>query len=188
MLVSAAGFGSGTVLAAPIYRTGVDWLDLVGWRFLVGAQPRLGMGRCSRPGGVGVRAAMPRRQVAVALALGTITRATPAPTTPALETVPAALAGVLVYIVSGHRRAALAAFRDPLPGRRPCVALVLALAGVVLAVGGVDVGPGAPITGLLLILAAAAIYSVWIVLSARLSGERRDRLGAEAPDAAEPAE
>ncbi|MGH2477173.1 MAG: EamA family transporter, partial [Candidatus Limnocylindrales bacterium] len=33
-----------------------------------------------------------------------------------------------------------------------------------------------------LILASAAIYSVWIVLSARLSGERRDRLGIEAPE------
>src|SRR6185369_13860374 len=38
-----------------------------------------------------------------------------------------------------------------------------------------------PIQGILLILASAAIYSVWIVLSARLSGERRDRLGSDVP-------
>ena len=38
-----------------------------------------------------------------------------------------------------------------------------------------------PIEGILLILASAAIYSVWIVLSARLSGERRDRLGSDVP-------
>jgi drug/metabolite transporter (DMT)-like permease len=41
-----------------------------------------------------------------------------------------------------------------------------------------------PVSGLLLILASAAIYSVWIVLSARLSGERRDRLGHDAPEQA----
>ena len=37
MLISAAGFGSGSVLAAPIYHTGLDWLGLVAWRFLFGA-------------------------------------------------------------------------------------------------------------------------------------------------------
>ncbi len=37
VVISAAGYGSGSILAAPIYSTGVDWLALVGWRFLIGA-------------------------------------------------------------------------------------------------------------------------------------------------------
>src|SRR6185369_9525239 len=53
--------------------------------------------------------------------------------------------------------------------------------GIVLALGGVDVSADLPVEGILLILASAAIYSVWIVLSARLSGERRDRLGSDVP-------
>ena len=36
-MVSAAGYATGSVLAAPIYDTGIDWLTLVEWRFLIGA-------------------------------------------------------------------------------------------------------------------------------------------------------
>jgi drug/metabolite transporter (DMT)-like permease len=66
------------------------------------------------------------------------------------------------------------------------VALGLALAGTTLALGGIDVSSAPPVSGLLLVWASAFIYSVWIILSARLSGERRDRLGSDAPAAAEP--
>ncbi|HET9614865.1 MAG TPA: hypothetical protein VFP22_08640, partial [Candidatus Limnocylindrales bacterium] len=35
--VSATGFASGTILSKPIYAAGVDWLQLLAWRFAVGA-------------------------------------------------------------------------------------------------------------------------------------------------------
>ncbi len=72
-------------------------------------------------------------------------------------------------------------FATRLPGRRPWFALLLAVIGIVLALGGVAVDADLPVSGVLLILASASIYAVWIVLSARLSGERRDRLGSDAP-------
>jgi drug/metabolite transporter (DMT)-like permease len=48
----------------------------------------------------------------------------------------------------------------------------VALAGVALAVGGIGPDPP-PLGGLLLVVVSPLIYSVWIILSARLSGERR---------------
>ena len=55
------------------------------------------------------------------------------------------------------------------------------MVGTVLALGGIDVASAPPIEGLVLVWASALIYSVWIILSARLSGERRDRLGDRRP-------
>src|SRR4029077_6065334 len=68
----------------------------------------------------------------------------------------------------------------PLQGRRAWGALALALAGVGLAVGNIDAATAPPLSGLLLIGASPVIYSVWIVLSARLSGEGRSGVGADA--------
>ena len=46
-----------------------------------------------------------------------------------------------------------------------------------LAVGGIDTSNAPPIGGLLLIIASPLLYSAWIILAARHSGERRDRTG-----------
>jgi len=37
VIVSAAGFASGTILSQPIYAAGLDWLQLLAWRFAIGA-------------------------------------------------------------------------------------------------------------------------------------------------------
>ena len=68
------------------------------------------------------------------------------------------------------------------PGR----ALAIALAGVALAVGNIDPGSAPPIWGLLLMVASPLIYSVWIVLAARLGGEDRDGVGSEGGGAVDP--
>jgi drug/metabolite transporter (DMT)-like permease len=78
-------------------------------------------------------------------------------------------------------------FATRLPGRRPWIALALAVAGSGLALGGIDVRAAPPMSGLLLVWASTLFYAVWIILSARLSGERRDRLGSDAPDDSSPA-
>ena len=88
---------------------------------------------------------------------------------------------MLVYIYPVFVAILSLRFATRLPGRRPWFALLLAVIGIVLALGGIDVGADLPISGMLLILSSAAIYAVWIVLSARLSGERRDRLGSDTP-------
>jgi drug/metabolite transporter (DMT)-like permease len=185
VLVSAAGFGSGTVLAAPIYDTGVDWLGLLIWRFVLGASLAWlwVLASASRR-----RAArrLSRRQSAIALGLGTLYCGNAGTYYAGLETVPAALAGVLVYTYPVIVAVLSLRFATRLPGRRPWIALALALVGVVLALGGIDVTAAPPpVAGIALVMLSPVIYSVWIILSARLSGERRDRVGSEAPSLAD---
>ena len=62
-----------------------------------------------------------------------------------------------------------------LQGRRAWGALALAIAGVALAVGGIDPSAAPPPIGLVLIIASPIIYAVWIVLAARFGGERGSR-------------
>jgi drug/metabolite transporter (DMT)-like permease len=186
IVVSAVGYGSGSVLAAPIYATGMDWLTLVGWRFLFGAALGWAWVLMSSERRRAARR-MPRRQVVVALALGALFTGNAGTYYAGLETVPAALAGVLVYTYPVLVAVLSLRFATRLPGRRPWVALGLAVVGSALALGGIDVRTAPPVSGLVLVWASALIYSVWIILSARLSGERQDRVGSDAPPASEPA-
>jgi len=186
VVISSVGYGSGSVLAGPVYATGVDWLTLVQWRFLIGATLAWiwVLPSADRRDAL---LRMPRRQVGVALGLGALFTGNAGTYYAGLETVPAALAGVLVYTYPVLVALLSLRFATRLPGRRPWIALVLAVAGSALALGGIDVRAAPPISGLLLIWASTLFYSAWIILSARLSGERRDRLGSEAPEGSQPA-
>jgi len=186
VLIAGASFASGSILATLAYRTGLDWLPVMWWRFFVGSVLAWAwvLGSARRREGL---AGMPRRQIAIALGLGALYSGNAGTYYAGIETIPAVLAGVLVYVYPVFVALLSIRFATRLAGRRPWIALGLAIGGVVLALGGVDVSQTVPLGGLLLILASAVIYSVWIVLSARLSGERRDRLGAEAPAEAAPA-
>ena len=64
-----------------------------------------------------------------------------------IETVPAVLAGVIVYIYPVFVALLSLRFATRLPGRRPWFALVLAVIGVVLALGGIDVSADLPVAG-----------------------------------------
>ena len=180
MLVAGASFASGSILATLSYREGLDWLAVMWWRFLIGTALAWAWVLAS-PRRRRVLRSMPRRQLAIALGLGAVYTGNAGTYYAGIETVPAALAGVLVYVYPVFVALLTLRFATRLPGRRPWIALGLALAGVGLALGGLDLSAAVPALGLLLILASAVIYSVWIVLSARLSGERQDRLGSEAP-------
>jgi drug/metabolite transporter (DMT)-like permease len=182
IVLSSLGYGSGSVLAAPIYATGIDWLTLVTWRFLVGALLAWGWVALSAERRRAARR-LRGRPLVVALALGALFTGNAGTYYAGLETVPAALAGVLVYTYPVVVALLSLRFATRLPGRRPWLALALAVAGSALALGGIDVRSAPPVSGLVLVWASALIYSVWIILSARLSGERPDRLGSDAPAA-----
>jgi drug/metabolite transporter (DMT)-like permease len=179
VLVAAVGFGSVSVLARPVYDSGMGWLGLVTWRFLIGAALAW-LWVAVSPGRRASVRRLGRRQLALTVALGALFTGNAGTYYAALETVPVALAGVLVYTYPVIVAVLSIRFATRLPGRRPWIALGLALAGVVLALGGIDVGGAPPIAGIVLVMLSSLIYSVWIILSARLSGERRDRLGDEA--------
>ncbi|MFL5779424.1 MAG: EamA family transporter [Chloroflexota bacterium] len=184
VLVSAAGFASGTVLASPIYAAGLDWLGLVTWRFVIGAALSWAWVLASDTRRAALRRLSPA-QIGAAAALGTLYTGNAGTYYAGLETVPAALAGVLVYTYPVFVAILSLRFAARLPGRRPWIALTITSLGIVLALGGIPAGAAPPLSGLLLVMISPVIYSIWIVLSARLSGERPDRLGEDAHAAGE---
>ena len=181
IVASAFGFASGTVLSKPIYATGLDWLQLVAWRFTIGAVLAWAWLLAS-PGRRSALRRLSRRQVLLAIGLGVWYTGNAGTYYAALETVPASLAGVLVYLYPAVVAVLSIRYATRLSGRRPWFALGMALSGVVLVLGGIDLSVTVPVGGLLLVLASTMIYAGWIILSARLAGERSDRLADEAGD------
>jgi drug/metabolite transporter (DMT)-like permease len=175
VVVAATGFGTGTVLSKPVYAMGLDWLQLLAWRFTIGATLAwtwllIGTER---------RAALVRlspRQALAAIGLGVWYSGNAGTYYAGLETVPASLAGVLVYIYPAMVAVLSLRFVIRLEGRRPWIALGIALAGVVLALGGIDLSKPPPVAGIALVLCSPLIYAGWIILSARLAGERSEHL------------
>jgi drug/metabolite transporter (DMT)-like permease len=175
IVISAAGFGSGTVISKPIYGTGLDWLQLLAWRFTIGAALAWAWILLSPSRRASIRR-VGRRQALAAILLGVWYTGNAGTYYAGLETVPASLAGVLVYLYPAIVAVLSVRYATRLSGRRPWVALGIALVGVVLALGGIDLATPPPIAGIGLILASPLIYAGWIVLSARLAGERTDHL------------
>ena len=186
VIVSACAFGSGGLFAQPVYAAGVDWHVLSAWRFGLAAlvawlwvvawpSRRRGLRRLGR------------RTAVVAVALGILYTANSGTYFAGLETVSVSLASLIVYIYPALVAVLALRFGQRLEGRRPWFALGLAILGVVLAVGGIPSAELPPIGGLALIIVSPIIYSVWIILSARLSGERRETVGGDADDGADAA-
>jgi drug/metabolite transporter (DMT)-like permease len=171
VLVSACGFGSGGLLAPSVYATGLDVLVLLTWRFLIGvslswawvllrAETRAELRRVTR------------RDALVLLALGGVYVGNTATFYAALQTVPASLTTVITYLYPALVAVLSIRFARRLQGRRPWFALAIASLGVVLAVGGIDPRTTPPLHGLVLAFLSPAIYASWIILAARLGGER----------------
>ena len=184
-VVSAFGFGSGALFAKPVYAAGVDWHVLMSWRFLIGAALAWLL-IAARPAARAALRRMDRRAVAVSIGLGVLYTGNSATYFAGLETVSASLAALIVYIYPAVVAVISLQVGQPLRGRRAWFALAIALAGVALAVGNIDRAAAPPIEGLVLMVLSPLIYSVWIVLAARLSGEDREDVGREAGAGADP--
>ncbi|MCI0346877.1 MAG: DMT family transporter [Chloroflexi bacterium] len=178
-LVSACAFGSGGLIAKPVYAEGVGWHTLMVWRFVVGAA----LAWLWLLGSPDRRAALrrvDRRAIVVALALGVLYTGNSATYFAGLESVPVSLAALIVYIYPALVAALSLRVGQALIGIRAWAALGLALVGVALAVGSIPSSAEVGAAGLLLIASSPVIYAVWIVLAARLSGERRTAVGESA--------
>ena len=183
ILASAAGFGSGSLFAQPVYASGVDWLTLSAWRFLCGASLAWIWLLASPRRRAGLRA-LDRRAVAVGLLLGILYVGNSGTYYAGLQTVSPSLAALIVYIYPAVVAVLTLRFGQRLEGRRAWLALGIALVGAALALGGIDRAKVPPLDGLLLVVVSPLIYSVWIVLAARLSGERRGAVGSASDDGA----
>jgi drug/metabolite transporter (DMT)-like permease len=174
IVISACSFGSGPFFARPVYDAGLDWLTLMAWRFAVGAGLTWGW-LLLRPSARAALGALSRRRIAILVALGALYVGNSGTYFAGLETVPASLAALLVYIYPVLVAVLSIRWARRLEGRRAWFALALASLGVALSLGGVDPSVNAPLEGILLILASPIIYAIWIVLAARLGGERGER-------------
>ena len=181
VLVSAAAFGSGSLFAQPVYAAGVDWMVLSAWRFLFGAALTWGFLMLSRERRDGLRLLLrDRRGTLAAIGLGLLYIGNSGTYYAALETVSPSLAALVVYLYPALVAVLSLRFGQRLSGRRAWGALGISLIGVVLAVGGIDPDEEVPVVGLLLAFASCFIYAVWVILAARLSGERREAVAADA--------
>jgi drug/metabolite transporter (DMT)-like permease len=179
ILASAAGFGSGAVFAKGVYATGVDWVVLMAWRFLIGAGATwlwiLGSSRRRAD----VRR-LSRRAVAVGLGLGVLYVGNSGTYYAGLEGVSASLAALIVFVYPALVAVLSLRIGRRLEGRRAWTALAIALVGSALTIGGIEAGSAPEPAYLLLVAASPVIYAFWIVLQARLSGERPGRVAHDA--------
>jgi drug/metabolite transporter (DMT)-like permease len=154
---------------------------LSAWRFLFGASLTwifLLVSARRRRGLMG----LDRAAILAAIALGVLYVGNSGTYYAALETVSPSLAALVVYLYPAVVAVLSLRFGHRLSGRRAWIALGISLVGVVLAVGGIDPNEAPPVSGLLLAFASCFIYAVWVVLAARLSGERREAVAVEATD------
>ena len=130
VVVSAAGFASGTVLSKPIYAAGLDWLQLLAWRFAIGAALAWAWLLVSAARRGGARPARPAPGRSRSAGLGVWYTGNAGTYYAGLETVPASLAGVLVYLYPAIVAVLSVRYATRLNGRRPWIALGIALVGV----------------------------------------------------------
>lgn len=183
VVISAISFGSGGLFARPAYAAGIDWLTLMAWRFLLAGGLAWAVLLAS-PSARRALVAMPRRPLLAAVGLGVYYISNTATYFAGIATTPLSLSALIVYIYPPIVAVLALRFGHPLEGRRAWTALGIAVLGVVLAVGGINASEMPPLGGLVLVMAAPLLYSVWIILAARHSGETSDAVGSAAEGAA----
>ena len=171
VVISACGYGSGGLFAKPVYAAGVDWLTLMTWRFLLAAVLSWAW-LAAWPANRRALKRLSRRRVLVLVGLGAFFCGNTATFYAALETVDVSLAALIVYLYPAIVAVLSIRWGRRLEGRRPWIALAIATVGVALAVGGIDAEVMPPLLGLGLVILSPIWYAFYIVLSARLAGER----------------
>ena len=188
LVLGGLPFGSGALFAKPVYGAGRRLADPALLAVPHRGKPGLGLAPGGPAGGGPACATCPRRRVAIALGLGVLYLGNAGTYYAGLETVSASVASADRLHLSGDRGGAVVARRAPVssvadrgsPWRWPC-------SGTALALGGIPAGAVPPLSGLIQVILSPIIYAVWIVLSARLSGETTERVGGEADDGADTA-
>lgn len=181
VLVSAAGFGSGALFVQPLYAAGMEPLAVLFWRFTTAALFGWGYLLLSGRRLASLRA-LSRRRVVVLLLLGAMYVGNSYAFIASLQVVSISLASIIAYLYPAIVAVMATRLVRRLEGRRAWVALGISLLGIALTVGGIPAGELPPLWGLALAFANPLIYATWIVLQARLSGDRPAGPG-EAPPA-----
>ncbi len=171
VLVSAAAFGSGAFFVQPLYDAGMEPLAVLFWRFTTAALFGWGFLLLSGPRRRSLFA-LSRRRVLVLLLLGTLYVGNSYAFIASLQVVSISLASIIAYLYPAMVAVMATRFVRRLEGRRAWGALGISIAGIALTVGGIPAGEVPPLWGLALAFANPVIYASWIILQARLAGER----------------
>jgi drug/metabolite transporter (DMT)-like permease len=89
-----------------------------------------------------------------------------------LQVVSISLASIIAYLYPAMVAVMATRFLRRLEGRRAWIALGISIVGIALTVGGIPEGELPPLWGLALAFANPVIYASWIILQARLAGDR----------------
>jgi drug/metabolite transporter (DMT)-like permease len=174
VLVSAAAFGSGAFFVQPLYDAGMEPLAVLFWRFTTAALFGWGFLLLSAPRRRSLFT-LSRRRVLVLLLLGTLYVGNSYAFIASLQVVSISLASIIAYLYPAIVAVMATRFVRRLEGRRGWIALGISIVGIALTVGGIPAGEVPPLWGLALAFANPVIYASWIILQARLAGERPAR-------------
>ena len=162
-LASAAAFGAMGIFGKLAYEEGANVGTLLAARFVIAAALFWLIVVCSK--GARALSALPRRDIAIALALGAVAYSAQAGGYfAALERLDASVLALLVYTFPTIVVVAAIALGRERASRRTTVALGLASTGLVLVLAGAAAGALDPV-GTALGLAAAVVYSAYILSS-----------------------
>ncbi len=171
VLISAAGFGSGALFVQPLYDADMEPLAVLFWRFATAALFGWGFLLLSSRRRLALRS-LPRRRVAVLLLLGTLYVGNSYAFFASLQVVSISLASIIAYLYPAIVAVMATRLLRGLEGRRAWIALGISIVGIALTVGGIPEDELPPLWGLALAFANPLIYATWIILQARLAGER----------------
>ncbi len=182
VLISAAGFGSGALFVQPLYDANMEPIAVLFWRFSIAALFSWGYllltGRQRRS-----LRSLSTRRVVVLLLLGALYVGNSYAFFAALEVVSISLVSIITYLYPAIVAVMATRLVRGLESRRAWFALGLSILGVALTLGGIPDGSLPPLWGLVLAFANPIIYATWIVLQARLVGDRpRRRPGGQSPE------
>ena len=180
-MASAALFGSGPFFARVAYDAGMTALPLLTWRFVFAALVAWLLLLATSAGRHSLRS-IDRRRALILLGLGVLYVGNAGSFTAALATVPVPLVSIIAFLYPALVAVLSIRYARRLEGRRAWVALGVSTLGIALAVGGIPAGADVPLVGLALAFTCPIVYAVWIVLAARLGGERPDRIEDEPRD------
>lgn len=178
VLVSAAGFGSGALFVQPLYDADMEPLAVLFWRFATAALFSWGFLLLSSRRRLSLRS-LTRRRVAILLFLGAMYVGNSYAFIASLQVVSISLASIITYLYPAIVAVAATRLLRRLEGRRAWIALGISIFGIALTVGGIPAGELPPLWGLALAFANPIIYASWIILQARLAGERPQAGGAQ---------
>ena len=171
VLVSAAAFGSGAFFVQPLYDAEMEPLAVLFWRFTTAAILSWGFLLLSAPRRSSLFA-LSRRRVLVLLLLGALYVGNSYAFIASLQVVSISVASIIAYLYPAIVAVMATRLVRRLEGRRAWIALGIAILGIALTVGGIPAGELPPLWGLALAFANPIIYASWIILQARLAGER----------------